>query len=136
MTSIDDRALKIYERALHLLEQGHDQASVEQQEWLAYHQAEARFQQVMQRSAPKLELVYKRKDDAMVTEPELPQLPDIFTEDQIEAVGQALSEIRRQMREEAQWKFDRLKREVGQLRAELAVMQKIHAEWKREHDQR
>ncbi len=128
---MDEHARKVYERALRLLNQGQDQASIEQAEWLEEFKKEDHFQKLMERTAPR-DIIFKQLDDAME---DLPELPDIFTQDQIEAVGQALAEIRRQMREEAQWKIDRIKREVGELRAELEVVRKSYAEWKKTHEQ-
>ncbi len=116
---MNDRGREIYEKALSVIHQREDEAEAERQEWLEHHRREAQFQKVMQKSAPKPKLVYKRKDDALVPEPEPADDPVVFTDIQREAIGQALAEIRRQCREEVDYQIGRLRREVGQLGAEF-----------------
>jgi hypothetical protein len=133
---MDDRARAAYEKARRLLNNGHDLAEVERQEWLQHHRDEARFQTVMQKSAPdgNGKLIYKEFENALLPDAQQEALAEIFTQDQIEAVGMALSQIRQQCREHAEYEVHKLRRELGELKAQTEVLSATIKELNKRHE--
>ena len=84
-------------------------------------ECDASFAQLKQRSS-NMNLVNKVYDDAKVpTEAPSEAEPEILTEAQIDAIGQALALERERRREEMQPIIDGLQRQIDELRGELKI---------------